>query len=226
MKRWLIRISGAQTDLEDVVHWFPTGSTYAFTEETVTYVASDRFRIEDGFSDVFDEAKAILTVWHPAIELQSPGFQCPTIDAVVEESEDGTRKAFVLAEARAQSRFRARARTDSVGPTQAQLIVEQSQSHPILGDVLVLWGMPNRTWSRLYRIMEELERHLGVTVNVKGLCTPKERNRFKASANNAAVSGFESRHSGGKYDPPVDPMTIEEATAFVRDLILDCMRLH
>lgn len=88
----------------------------------------------------------------------------------------------------------------------------------------MLWGMPNRTWGRLYRILEEIERHLGAKVHLKNLCTLKERGRFASSANNARVAGVDSRHADGKYEPPNAPMTIDEATAFIRDLILASLK--
>jgi hypothetical protein len=224
MKRWLIRLSGAQTDLDDLIHWFPCGQSYAFAEDGVTYIASERFQVNLNYADIAEEAKMLLASWQPAIELLSPGFQTLVIDAVVEEDDDGMRKAIVLAEGHIKMRFRARARADESGPTQAQIVWKKTQENPILHDVLSLWGMPNRTWPHLYRILEEIERYVGGKADKTGLCTTKERGRFAASANNAKISGLNSRHADGKYPPPSDPMHIEEATAFIRDLVLDAMR--
>lgn len=76
------------------------------------------------FCDVLEEAKSLLDTWYPVIELLCPGFKAPTIDAVVDESADGTRKAYSFGEAHINVRFRARARAnDSDSYTQAQLLV-------------------------------------------------------------------------------------------------------
>lgn len=52
----------------------------------------------------------------------------------------------------------------------------------------------------------------------------QRRGRFASSANNARVAGVDSRHADGKYEPPNAPMTIDEATAFIRDLILASLK--
>jgi hypothetical protein len=76
----------------------------------------------------------------------------------------------------------------------------------------------------LHRIIEEVEEHLGKNVDVGGLWSTNNRKRFTRTANTAEVSGPDARHASGKFDAPDDPMSLSEATEFVRQIILSVLR--
>jgi hypothetical protein len=94
-------------------------------------------------------------------------------------------------------------------------MLSRAQSNQHLEIALTLWADPARPWPRLYRILEELELHIGKPADKAGLCSANERARFTRTANTAEVSGADSRHALSKYAPPPDPMSLEEATRFV-----------
>lgn len=85
----------------------PSGQSYAFIDDSVAYIASERFQPDLSFADIAEEAEMLLAGWQPTIELLSPGFQTLAIDAVVEDDDDGTRTAIVLAAGHIKMRFRA-----------------------------------------------------------------------------------------------------------------------
>jgi len=72
--------------------------------------------------------------------------------------------------------------------------------------------------------MEEIEQHLGKHVDVAGLCSAKQRERFARTANTAEVAGPDARHAAGKFAAPNDPMSLPEATEFIGQLLLSVLR--
>jgi hypothetical protein len=72
--------------------------------------------------------------------------------------------------------------------------------------------------------MEEIEQPLGKHVDAAGLCAANERERFTRTANTAEVSGPDARHATGKFAVPNNPMSLPEATEFVRQMLLSVLR--
>lgn len=223
-QRWIVRLAGNDADLEELPFWFPSGMTFAFTEGREVYIASERFEPSMSAFDVAKVAQTLMDEWNAIVALIWAAFIPPTIDNVIEETSEGRRVHHVLAVANCAGRSKVRAvLSGSTGPTQAQVLVEKAKSNPVLGDAVTLWALSNRNWPRLYRILEELERYLGMTVVQAEICTAKERGRFTASANNAAVAGVDSRHAGGKFAPPINPMSFDDADAFIRNMLKICL---
>jgi hypothetical protein len=108
--------------------------------------------------------------------------------------------------------------------TQAQELLERTSGSPHLEIALSLWADQMRSWPRLYRIIEEIEQHLGKHVDAAGLCTASQRERFTRTANTAEVSGPDARHATGKFAAPSNPMSLPEATEFVRQMLLSVLR--
>ncbi len=84
-------------------------------------------------------------------------------------------------------------------PTKAQVLLAASNLDQRLKLVILLWADTNHTWPRLYRIMEEIEQILGKQINLAGLGSEGQRDRFKRSANTAEVAGKDSRHGSKKF---------------------------
>ncbi len=89
---------------------------------------------------------------------------------------------------------------------------------------LSLWADPIRSWPRLYRVLEEIEQHLGQRVDGAGLCPFNQRQRFTHTANTAEVAGSDARHATGKFAAPGNPMTLPEATDFIGQMLLGSLR--
>jgi hypothetical protein len=89
--------------------------------------------------------------------------------------------------------------------------------------VLKLWGHPNRSWTQLYRMVEEMEAEVGCLASA-GIATKSELKRFKNSANSAAVAGLDARHRS-QFDAPSNPMTLGEADELLRHVALKFLNL-
>jgi hypothetical protein len=77
------------------------------------------------------------------------------------------------------------------------------------------------SWTDVYRLFEVIEAGAGGTEALvgNGWTSVNQTRRFKHSANSVTVAGDEARHGTERGEPPGDPMTIEEARAYVGGLL-------
>lgn len=227
MARWLVVLDGAHFDLEDFPYWFPRGEACSFSDAEGTYITGDLFEACADAASVHQTAETWLDEMHAVICLLEPTTKRPTIGAVLREDDTGKRRGTVNASVTfaCRSKVRATLKIDGLGSTvesvtQAQLLLQAAQTNRHLRIALLLLAMPHVSWPHLYRALEEIEASLGRKVHEVGVCSSQERERFTRSANSGEVAGKDARHRVGKFDPPPQPMTLNDAQAFVR-LCLD-----
>lgn len=227
MARWLVQLAGERMDLEEYPRWFPDGEVFCIEENGVFYLAGptlDRLATSEA---VRDAATATLDRLTGIVALLWPNLRRPTIHTVIREQDNGRRDLFV-----AVTGVSARIKVGNVGagpgsapqPTQAQVMLERVVGGSHLDLALSLWADPQRSWGRLYRILEEVEQHLEQPVDAAGLCSSAERTRFTRTANTAEVAGPDARHASGKFTAPADPMTAEDAARFVGRMLAAVLR--
>ena len=165
------------------------------------------------------------------ISLLWNAFRKPTIGQVIHEDDTGRQSAYVFVSGIASGRSKVSAvLVDATGTapkpttTQAQDLLAVAKASPRLGEALSVWADPVRTWGRLYRVMEEIEQHFRKPVDQVGLCSDAELVRFRRTANTAESSGIDARHASGLFEPPPDPMSLEEGTSFVAQLLEKALR--
>lgn len=226
MTRWLVEITGDRFDIEEFPFWFPDGDPHAVTENGKVFLVGEVFEAFDEASKVHEEVTQVLAEYFEIIRLLQPALRMPTISIVFRESSDGSRQGFAVLTGVAEGRSKAHATLAVAGEpeqptrsTQAQELLAASRSDPHLRVAVSLASIPGATWPHLYRCLEELESYLNKEVSEAGLCTDKQRTRFRRTANTAEVSGKNSRHGLGKFKPPHDPMSISEARAFVSQIL-------
>ena len=227
MQRWLVELNGEHADIEEFPKRFPDGDVYAVAENGKVYLTGPAF---DQFSEgqsvrnhamgVVDEMSAVIAMlWAP--------FRKPQVGSVVREDGCGGRSAWafpqgVVARAKLgaiQAQVLQHGQALPAGPTHAQQLLTASRTTEYLHAATLLWVPTDPTWGQLYRIVEELTQHLGMTPAKARLCSKNELKRFKRTANSADASGLGARHRTGKGEPPKNPMTLEEAATFVKGLL-------
>lgn len=231
MARWLVQLEGERFDLDEFPYWFPAGEIFAVPDGEKVFLAGEGFEMLEDAGQVRERGLQALDEFSAIIALLWPSLQRPRIGTVFREADNGSRVGHVFLSGSLQARSKVRATLSVSGtpqtdpaPTQAQTLLERSRSNPHLQTATLIWADENRTWPRLYRILEELERFLLEPANKAGLCSSNERDRFTRSANTAEVAGKDARHASGKYEPPGNPMSLEEATSFVRRLLEASLR--
>jgi hypothetical protein len=227
MSRWLLKLKGEVADLEEFPHWFPAGDPRAFKEGADFYLESPRLNVLSSSRSVQEVGRAILEEAAAVVSLMWPALVAPTIEHMICEADDGTRTThYTLHVVGATHRFKSGKRVGAplkAGKTDAQWFHTVVQSSSSLRTALLLWADPARTWPRLYRVLEEVETFLQQDADKAGLCSAAERKRFTHSANAASVAGKDARHADGVFASPKNPMTLAEATSFVRGVIHACL---
>lgn len=231
MARWLVQLDGEAFDLQEYPYWFPNGDICAVREGDNVYLVGAAFETLDHPGAVRERAIQTEEEFSAIIALLWPSLKRPRVGTVYREADDGARTPYVFLSGSARGRLKARA-TLSVGgakqerpsPTQAQTLLQASRGNAHLQNATLIWADETRTWPRLYRILEEIERFLGRQASTAGLCSNAERRRFVRSANTAEVAGKDARHALGRFESPSEPMNLSEATGFIRNLLAASLR--
>jgi hypothetical protein len=220
--RWLVELVGEQFDLEEFPRGFPNGEVFAVEIDGAFYLTGSAFESLTDCAVVQREAANRLTVMAGALMITMPNLHAPSVGNVTREQDDASRSTFAIG----TGIFEVRSKFHGVGAvlggvegttsrmTVPQSVLERAHADQHLEEVLSLWSS-ERTWPRLYRILEEVEEHLGEDVDDAGFCSHAERERFTRTANTAEVAGPDARHAGGQFEPPRNPMTRDEAEEFV-----------
>jgi hypothetical protein len=226
MARWLVQLEGDQFDLEEFPNWFPDGDVYAIEENGSVYLVGPAFEGLLKASQVYETALQAVDEFSASSTLLWSSLQRPKVGRVFRAINDDRRQAFVFLSGSVSGRSKGRAilAVDGIKealqrPTQAQILLSGARMDDNLKFAVSLWGDPLRTWPRLYRVLEEIERYLGQPVQKAGFCSDNQRERFTRSANAAKIAGKDARHALDKFIPPKNPMDLKEATAFIGRLL-------
>lgn len=223
MTRWLVQLSGDRTDLEEFPRWFPNGDIFAVEENGIFYLTGQALEDLPNAEAVRQAAGRALDQFTGVISLLWPALQKPKLCGVIRQTDDGRQDVYP-----STSGVSLRAKGGAVvacSPpeppriTQAETLLSRATGKPHLEQAISLWAGP-RSWPRLYRILEEIERHIGMKVNEAGFCSDNKRDRFRRTADSAEAAGQDARHATGKFIPPAKPMTLDEGTEFVRLMLL------
>lgn len=231
MARWLVELNGESFDLEEFPRHFPDGDVYAIEEDGKVFLVGPAFEELLEARAVLQLAETKLKELLAIISLIGPYLKKPSIDKVLRVDDEGKRHIHFFV---SSGKYRMKGssveiiasnnRSQQSIETQAQVILSQLRGNPHLEQAVILWGDSERTWPRLYRILEELEMHLGSDVYKAGLCSRNERTRFTNTANSAAAAGADARHATGKFEPPKNPMSLIDAQEFIRSLLVDVIQ--
>jgi hypothetical protein len=220
MSRWLAQLEGDRLDLEELPRWFPDGPIFAIEETGTFFLVGPGLDVLQDPEDVRSAAIAALDDYSGISALLWPGFQKPRVGRIIREDEDG-RRATAVHFAAMTGRVKVTGKLTRVGdsepqrPTQGQVLLKAAQSSPNLSVAILLWSEREKTWPRLYRVLEEIETANRQSVDKAGFCSEDERERFGHSAQVHEVAGLDARHALGKFKPPANPMNLAEATDFV-----------
>lgn len=177
MGRWYVDIDGDQFDCKDYLESFPDGPVFAVQKDGHVCLTGPEFEQFPTATDVRAAASNALQELSSVISVLSPKAGRVSVGTVHREEDDGPRHAYVFAGAASIS-IRALAPTlfISGGPqppkatsTRAQQLLSLVKQNMHLSNALDAWRETPRSWPRLYRIMEEIEAHLGMDPNLKGM---------------------------------------------------------
>jgi hypothetical protein len=220
---WTVHLIGDERDLSDFARWFPDEPAKVVRDGEYFVLTGELFAGLNEHADVRSAAENEIELMSAAVKLTCGGLsQRPQIGAVFRIDNNGVRTVFapgcnlgvgVSVEWRVFE-------DPGQGLTSMQRLVQASKRNKSLHMAMILWADSNRTWPRLYRILEEVEHAFkGRKRKEISLLQHADYERFKHSACHPEIAGVDSRHGTSCREPPKNPMTIREAERFISSLL-------
>lgn len=236
--RWEVQIRGALSDLEHLARYFTSAHVAVFRDErddSYLYY-SQAFDGCETSKKVLDIADEELTVLSGVLKFARDSSEPVLPGAVHKHFANGRRDQFVHIRETLQLRAEFFQATVTVTVTDAQGNLVQQPTLPpstitistlaaqdaAVTKAMRLFAVPDvKTWVGLYRLHEVIEADVGGehSLGKRDWCSKHELKRFKHSANSVKVAGDTARHGKEHDQPPSNPMTLEEAVAYVNSVL-------
>jgi hypothetical protein len=224
MPQYFIQLYGERWLLEEYVYAFPgNDDAYFVVKDDERLLTGSIFGPLEDLRDVLLLANTVLDQMHAALAIMHPGLERPHLGIPYRLDADGTvvwGDNYATGTVTIPGRIRELPADLSTipTPTTAQRIRAAVRSNRHLDLAITIFFLPRTTWPHLYRCLEEVESFLAMKVSTAGMCSENDRERFTRTANTAEAAGLDARHGLGKFAPPRNPMTMNEATLFLREL--------
>lgn len=227
--RWEVQIQGNLSDLEHLARHctFDYASVFRDEQNDSYLYYSKAFDVCETSEKVLVTADDELAVLSGVLKFVRDSHEPVLTGAVHKSQEDGRRDVFVHIRETLQLRAEIGEVTVTVTDAEGNLVQQLTPpprtvtiSELAIQDAAVtkamrLFAAPDvKTWVGLYRLHEVIEADVG-SERLLVWGSKNDLKRFKHSANSIEVAGDAARHGKENTQPPSNPMTIEEAIAYV-----------
>jgi hypothetical protein len=218
---WAVHLIGDDRDLSDFARWFPDQPAKVVRDGDYFVLTGELFASLNEHTDVRSAAENEIELMSAAVKIICGGLSHrPQIGAVFRMDNNGVKHVFAPGCKLGVSVEWRVFEDPSQRPKSMQRLVQASKRHKSLHMAMILWADSNRTWPRLYRILEEVEHAFeGHKRKEISLLQHADYERFKHSACHPEIAGVDSRHGPSCREPPKNPMTIREAERFISSLL-------
>jgi hypothetical protein len=231
MAEWLVRLKGHAFDLEELCdHFMSANLNVKKDDDGHYYLRSSDFDQMSEPDAVSERAQDLIAHMNGAVRLLSGVSYRPVeFDVVTRVDDDGKRHHHMTLSATVEVRSRMTG-TLIVGetgetmdvlrpPSGVDSLVNLADQNEKVADALRFYARSD--WINLYKAWEVVRDAAGGETELikKGWATKAQRRRFTGTAQSRAELGDEARHASEKVQPPKNPMSLEEAQAFVRSVV-------
>jgi hypothetical protein len=231
MTEWLVRLQGHEFDLEELSDRFTSADRNVTKDEDGYYYlrSSDFDQVSDPDA-VRERAFRLIELMNGATKLYTGGSYRPVeFDVVTRVDDDGKRHHHITLSATVEGRslMTGKLIVGETGenidvlrpPSGADSLVNLADQNAKVADALRFYARSD--WFNLYKAWEVVRDAAGGESELikKGWATKAQRRRFTGTAQSRAELGDEARHASVELQPPKNPMSLEEAQAFVRSVI-------
>ncbi len=233
---WQIQIQGSQLDLEHLVNHFTSAPFLVRKDDRAPgfLYESEAFHSCTTSQEVIAIAERDLLILSGVLKLLRDSPEVLRAGAVYHTNAAGSRDVFVhLSEAlqvRVEVGVVGVTITDSQGnvvsvpppPPRTIAVTNLAWTDIAVAKVMRLLAAPDsKSWVSLYRIHEVVEDDAGGEHALKKRAwgSARDLKRFKHSANSVTVAGDRARHGKEQDMPPSQPMSLDEADAYVNYLL-------
>lgn len=141
-------------------------------------------------------------------------------DSLVDDRDPTHRYVFVESRMEARSRLTLSGEAVASGTAPSNVSVRAVHDQVLL-EAVARFGVPDLDWSGLWKVYEVLREGAGNedALRKRFDLTKPQLSRFTLTANHPEASGEQARHARLSQRPPKDPMSLDEGSQFIRDLI-------
>jgi hypothetical protein len=231
MPEWLARLKGHGFDLEELSdHFRSPERNVTKDEDGHYYLRSIEFDSMANDEAVRERALELVELMNQAAKYHAgDGYRGVELDGITRTDEDGNRTHYVtlLSSLEARSRMSAKLtvvrESDSADtprpPSEGESMVTLAERDARVADALRFFARGD--WVNLYKAWEVVGDAAGGAhvIVTNGWADRDTQSRFTGTAQSKDELGDDARHASGKYKAPKNPMTLDEARAFVKSVM-------
>lgn len=227
---WQVQIQGWASDLEHLAHHFTSTPKRIIKDELEAsfLYESDAFAACSQPDEILKLANEELSVISGVLKVTRNSPETLRTGAIYKRNANG-RDIFICIQGmgiRAESGELRITVTDNNGnivtvptvPPRSVTITQLAAADIGVAKAMRLLAAPDyKTWVGMYRIHEVIEADLGGEHKLKKCSwgSAQDLKRFKRSANSVTVAGDTARHGKEIEQPPANPMSTDEAAAYL-----------
>lgn len=231
MPEWSVRLKGHAFDLEELSdHFRSPERNVRKDEDGHYYLRSTDFDSMADEETVRECALDLVELMNRAAKFcAGDGYQPVGLDVVTRIDESGKRMHHITSSVQIGGRSRVSAKPtvikedDSADtprpPSEVESMLTLAERDQRVADALRYFARGD--WMNLYKAWEVVGDAAGGACNIvtNGWATRGTQSRFTQTAQSRKALGDEARHAIDKKDPPKNPMTLDEARAFVKSVM-------
>lgn len=231
MPEWSVRLKGHAFDLEELSdHFRSPERNVTKDEDGHYYLRSTHFDSMADDEAVRERALGLVELMNRAAKFHSgDGYRPVELDVVTRVDESGKRMHHITVTCEIGGRSRVSAKPTVIRegdspdsprpPSEAESMATLAERNARVADSLRYFARGD--WANLYKAWEVVGDAAGGARNIvtNGWATRGTQSRFTQTAQSRKALGDEARHAIDKQDPPKNPMTLDEARAFVKSVM-------
>jgi hypothetical protein len=213
MEEWLVKLKGDLFDLQELPLLFISPEASVIEERGVYYLNSINFNPLSSAGDVLKSARYLLEVMNGAAILSLENFEPVQVaNHVTGIDEEGKRHSFNFGYGTIRPSLKSPRKPNTIG----NWLKKAKQNKNVENAFRYLC---DQDWINLYKIFELVRDDVG-NLYERNWVTQEELKRFTQTAQSQDTLGDAARHASKKYKPHPKPMSLIEAKAFIRNILL------
>jgi len=221
MPKWLVRLKGERSDLEDFPKLLRLSKARVVEEDGSFYLESSKFNSLTSAEEVRERGRELIELINGVAKLNEDNFLGISEDAIIRVEDNGKRHGYLFLESSVKIRTKTRAQLTAIaadgseiGATQPSTLessFEVAQKYNVVAKALSLYR--DETWNSLYKAYETIEGDVGGKIIKNGWAVKSDIDLFTQTAQ------LHRHVAKKKYKPPAQPMTLLEARALIKTIL-------
>jgi len=221
MPIYRVQLNGDPADIRTLREYLTNDQVAIEEDGNGHFLTSPDFQIYQDYRDVKVRAGQLVEMLNGIAEVFFQSFQPVSRGSVEVVRPDGTRATMLeLEPVTAKTRASLHLPRTDLEPNDAEDALAASLTDQNVLEALHFYSL-GRDPVTLYKVFEIIRHDVagGDALDAMGLSAKDERKRFTHSVNHEKALGDLARHARLGQQPPDNPMSLEDARTFIRDLL-------